>query len=314
MPKAASTKCYVYLDGRIIGNVSNGAEFAKEVRKNRRQGLISGEINVAYIRRLNEIHINADRGRVRRPYIIVEQGRSKLTDELKEKISKKEIDFNYLVRRGVIEYLDAEEEENAYVALEEGDVGPKHTHLEIDPAAIFGLTVNISALMEFNIVGKHSIALNFNKQSQGLYAMNFANRYDPQAFLLYYPQTPIMDSVAYRAIGLERHPSGQNFVVALSTYYGYNMMDAVVLNRAAVERGLGRSLFYRTYSDEERRYPGGQQDKLKIPAPTTDGYMGEHAYSKLSEDGVIEDGVDVTEGDVLIGKISPPRFLEEQTS
>ncbi len=307
-------KCYVYLDGRIIGAVKSGAAFAREIRKNRRAGLISNEVNVGYIRKLNEVHINADRGRARKPYIIVEQGKSKLTDELKAKLASKEIDFYYLLRRGVIEYLDAEEEENVLCALEESEITPKTTHLEADAASIFGFTVNISALMEFNTVGKHSIALNFNKQSQGLYSLNFNKRYDPRAFLLYYPQTPIMDSLAYRTLGMGRHPSGQNFIVALSTYYGYNMKDAIVLNKAAVDRGLGRSVYYKTYPDEERRYPGGQQDHLRVPPATTDGYLGEHAYAKLSEDGIIEKGMEVKESDVLIGKVSPPRFLEEQTS
>ncbi|MCL4379572.1 MAG: DNA-directed RNA polymerase subunit B [Candidatus Marsarchaeota archaeon] len=314
MAKSADTKCYVYLDGRIIGAVKDGSAFAKEIRKNRRAGLISGEVNVAFIRKLNEVHINADRGRARKPYIIVEHGKSKLTDELKQKLANKEIDFNYMIRRGVIEYLDAEEEENALAALEESEITPKTTHLEIDPASIFGLTVNASVFMEFNSVGRHSIALNFSKQSQGLYAINFNSRYDPRAFLLYYPQIPIVNSLAYRTLGLSRHPSGQNFVVALSTYYGYNMKDAVVLNKSAVDRGLGRSIFYRTYGDEERRYPGGQQDHLRIPPATTDGYLGEHAYAKLSDDGIVEVGTQVDEGDVLIGKVSPPRFLEEQTS
>ncbi|HUC38542.1 MAG TPA: hypothetical protein VL944_00230 [Candidatus Acidoferrum sp.] len=314
MAKIPETKCYVYLDGRVIGAVRDGALFTKEIRKNRRAGLISGEINVSYIRKLNEVHINADRGRARKPYIIVEGGKSKFTEDLRQKLANKEIDFNYLLRRGILEYLDAEEEENALVAMTEDEITNKITHLEVDPASIFGLTVNISSFMEFNTVGKHSIALNFNKQSQGLYATNFSKRYDPRAFLLYYPQTPIVDSLAYRTIGLQRHPSGQNFVVALSTYYGYNMKDALVLNKAAVDRGLARSVFYRTYSDEERRYAGGQQDHLRVPPATTDGYLGEHAYSKLSEDGIIEVGMEVKEGDVLIGKVSPPRFLEEQTS
>ncbi len=304
----------MYLDGRIIGSVKDGAEFASEIRKNRRLGAITGEINVAYIRKLNEVHVNADRGRARKPYIIVEDGKSKLTEELKMKLESKEIDFNFLLRRGIIEYLDAEEEENCYVALNENDITKRTTHLEIDPASIFGLTVNISAFPEFNTVGKHSIAVNFTKQSQGLYAINFNNRYDPRAFLLFYPQTPIIDSTAYRTLGLQRHPSGQNLVVALSTYYGYNMKDAIVLNKASVDRGMGRSVFFRTYSDEERRYAGGQQDHFKVPPATTDGYAGEHAYSKLSEDGIIENGMQVKEGDVLIGKVSPPRFLEEQTS
>ena len=97
---------------------------------------------------------------------------------------------------------------------------------------------------------------------------------------------------------MHRHPSGQNLVVALSTYYGYNMKDAVVLNKAAVDRGMGRSASYKTYSDEERRYPGSQQDRFKVPPPTTESYLGEHAYSKLSEDGIVESETYVTEGDV----------------
>ncbi len=308
------SRCNVFLSGKYIGYVEDGAKFAEEIRRNRRLGAVSGEINVAYNKKLNEVMINADRGRVRRPYIVVEEGVSKFTDDLKERLARREIDFNYLLRRGVVEYLDAEEEENIVAALRPEDITRETTHLEIDPAALFGATFNVSVYPEHNSVGRHAISANFIKQSQGLYATNFNSRYDARAFLLYYPQTPIVDSVAYRKLRLGQHASGQNFVVAVSTYYGYNMKDALVINKAAVDRGLGRSVFYRVYTDEERRYPGGQQDRFRIPAPTTEGYLGEHAYSKLSDDGVIEAETPVIENDVLIGKTSPPRFLEEQTS
>ena len=129
--------------------------------------------------------------------------------------------------------------------------------------------------------------------------------------MLFYPQKPIVTTKTYETMHLKKHGSGQNFVVALSTYYGYNIEDAIVINKAAVDRGLGRSMFFKTYSDEERRYPGGQRDVFKIPPATTEGYLGEHAYAKLGEDGVIEQEMSAEEGDVLIGKVAPPRFLEE---
>jgi DNA-directed RNA polymerase subunit B len=307
-------KCRVYLDGREIGTVADGKAFADEIRSNRRKGLISGEINVAYMKSIDEVHINADKGRVRKPYIIVEDGQSKLTPEVMEKLKAGEIDFNFLVRRGIIEYLDAEEEENILAAMDPSEITKRTTHLEADPASFFGLTVNNSVFPEFNSMGRHPIAWNFMKQAQGLYTTNFNSRYDARAFLLYYPQVPIVNSVTYRTLNMKRHANGQNFVVALSTYYGYNMQDAVVLNKAAVDRGLGRSVFYRSYMDEERRYPGGQQDSFKLPPPTIEGYKGEHAYSKLGEDGIVEPELEVNEGEVIIGKVSPPRFLEEQTS
>lgn len=307
----ANKKCYVHLNGRIIGYVEDGNAFANEIRENRRKGLISGEVNVAYIERLNEVHVNTDSGRIRTPYIIVEGGKSKLTDDLVQKLKNKEIDFNYLMRRGIIEYLDAEEEENISVALAEDEITDKTTHLQIDPVSIFGLTINVSPFPEHNSLARHAMLANFTKQSEGLFASNFNLRFDSRAYVLYYPQKPIVSTVAYDTLNLERHPSGQNFVVALSTYYGYNMADAVVLNKAAVDRGLGRSMFYKTYSDEERRYPGGQKDTFKVPPPTTEGYLGEHSYSKLSEDGIVEVEEQVEEGDVVIGKVAPPRFLEE---
>ena len=303
----------VYLEGKLIGYVKSGKALAEEIRKNRRAGILSGEINVLYIKRLNEVHINADRGRARKPYIIVEGGKSRLTPELIERLKTKEVDFNYLIRHGVIEYLDADEEENAYAALNENEITNKTTHLEIDPASMLGLTMNISVFPEYNSIGRHPVTSNFLKQSQGLYSVNFNRRYDPRAFILYYPQMPIVNSLAYRALNMKMHPTGQNLIVATSTYYGYNMKDAIILNKAAVDRGLGRSVFYRSYTDEERRYPGSQQDHFRIPSPTTDGYLGEHAYAKLSEDGIVEGEMDLKEADVIVGKVSPPRFLEEQT-
>ncbi len=311
MAKKVSEKCYVHLNGKAIGYVADPYAYIKEVRLARRKGLISGEVNIAYMEKLNEVHINADRGRVRKPYVIVENGKSKLTKEIMDKLEKKEIDWPNLIRNGIVEFLDAEEEENTQVAMNEIDINEKTTHLEIDPVSIFGFTANTAPFPEMNSAPRHLMFASYIKQAQGLYATNFNVRFESRAYILFYPQAPLVTTAAYEALKLGKHASGQNFVVALSTYYGYNMQDAVVLNKAAVDRGLGRSMFYKTYSDEERRYPGGQKDVFKIPPATTEGYLGEHAYSKLSEDGVIEPEMQVGEGDVLIGKVAPPRFLEE---
>ena len=181
----------------------------------------------------------------------------------------------------------------------------------MDPTTIFGLTVNTAPFPEINSLARHLMFASYIKQAQGLYATNFNLRFDSRAYILFYPQAPLVTTTAYEALKFSKHASGQNLVVALTTYYGYNKQDAVVINKAAVDRGLGRSMFYKTYSDEERRYPGGQKDVFKMPPATTDGYLGEHAYAKLSEDGIIEPEMEVEEGDVLVGKVAPPRFLEE---
>jgi DNA-directed RNA polymerase subunit B len=83
------------------------------------------------------------------------------------------------------------------------------------------------------------------------------------------------------------------------------------LQQSIIERGLARSTFYRIYEAECRQYLGGLKDKFTVPEPGTRGYRGEQYYRLLEPDGIISLESQVVGGDVLIGRISPPRFLEE---
>jgi len=301
----------VYLNGRLVGFHEDGVALIASLREKRRSGVISRQVNFSYSSKENAVYINTDSGRARRPYIVVEKGKSKLTPEIIEKLKKHEISWDYLVNNGIIEYLDAEEEENAYVAVREEELSEEHTHLEIDPVSITGVTVAQLPFPEYNSSPRITMACAMSKQSLGLYANSLNIRMDSRAHLLYYPQVPLVQTRPYRTLKLYRRPAGQNFIVAVATYYGYNMGDGVVMNRNAIDRALARSVFYKTYETEERRYPGGQKDKFEIPPPTVAGYREEETYSKLGEDGIIFPEAQVKAKDVLIGKTSPPRFLEE---
>lgn len=306
-------KARVFVDGALIGLTEDSRDVVKRFREMRRTGEISTEVNVSLKDHNNDVVIHTDRGRARRPLIVLKDGRPLITDEDIDRLRRHEVDFSQLVRAGAIEFVDAEEEEDLYIAIHEADVTPEHTHLEIDPALILGIGAAHVPFPEHNASPRVTMGAGMVKQALGFGQANMKLRPDTRGHMLHYVQRPLIHTQTSDVIGSDERPAGQNFVVAILSYEGYNIEDALIINKAAIERGLGRSHFFRTYEGEERRYPGGQVDRIEIPEEEVTGAHGAEYYQNLDSDGVINPETVVREKDVLIGKTSPPRFLEEPT-
>jgi len=269
-------------------------------------------VGIVYNEKTDELYIFSDRGRLLRPLIVVENGKPKITEEHIKKLKEGKITFWDLVKEGVIEFLDAYEEEKAYIAKDISELTKEHTHLEIHPALMLSLSTSSSPFVDKNVGVRSLYAAKNIPQGIGWACrnINFSYITEYNAFL-YYAQKPIVDSKISRLIGSDKLPYGTNLIVAIMSWEGYNIQDALILNKASLERGALRLVWYKIYEDSERVYPGGQSSKITKPSP--DIVRDESLYEKLEEDGLPIPGEELKPGEAIIGKIAPPRFMEEYT-
>ncbi len=310
--------CKIFIEGRFIGYVENGEYFVTAFRKLRRQGLINPNVSIYLYtpkdpRGTKRVYISTSSGRVMRPLIIVKDGKPLLTNDMISRISKGELTWRDVLKMGVIELIDANEEENCFVAMDLISLTENHTHLEPSASSMFGVTASIIPYPEHNQSPRNTYEAAMAKQSLGFSIPTLLFPTYVRGHMLVYPQRPLVKTRSSSMLKLDDRPIGQNCIVAVLSFEGYNIEDAIVMNKSSVDRGLARSFFYRLYEVEAKQYLGGMKDEFKVPSPEDNirGYRGEKYYRLLEPDGVVMKEANVYGGDVIIGRTSPPRFMEE---
>ena len=206
----------------------------------------------------------------------------------------------------LIEYIDPGETESSYIAMKSEDAvrsgAPDYTHAEIHPSTILGTLASNIPFPDHNQSPRNSYQCAMGKQSMGMFALNFRERFDAMAHLLCYPQVPFVSPFMSKFYGAQTMSCGQNIIVAIMTYTGYNQEDSVMINRGSLDRGLFRSIFYRTYKDEERKnQSSGEEERFLRPDPSMTKQMKNGNYDKLDETGFVPEQTFVDTEDILIG-------------
>lgn len=215
--------------------------------------------------------------------------------------------IDYLLRHRALEYIDKQEETNLRVALsplrepEEG--WGAFTHCEIDASLIVGLCGSCIPFPEFNQSPRNTYQSAMMKQALGVYTLNHPIRMDTVAHTMVSPQRPIVTTRMDSLVGTSEAPAGVNAIVVIMCYTGQNQEDSVIVNQAALDRGMFRSVKFQTYRDEEQHSGGTDAERFENVG-TLANIMGRRDanYAHIEEDGVVRVGAHVRPNDVIISK------------
>jgi DNA-directed RNA polymerase II subunit RPB2 len=213
--------------------------------------------------------------------------------------------------QAILDYIDTSETEGSLIAMdyETAHLNDKpYTHVEIHPSIMLGVMGNQVIFPENNQLPRDLFACGQAKQAVSLYHSNYPVRVDKTGIVLNNGQIPLIKSRYLKHINNEEHPCGENTIVAIMSFNGYNVEDSILFNEGAVKRGLFRTTYFSVYEDHE--------ESSKIGKNTTDSHFTNIEnrnvvgmkpgcdYSTLNEYGLIKENTYVNDKSVLIGKVT----------
>lgn len=311
----------VFVNGDWIGCVEESHELARLYRMKRRFGdNVNPYVSIVWEPLVREVHFWTDVGRLTRPLVIVYNNITeynkwvmggkkgtpvkfrqwvKLTKKHIIKLQQRKLTIDDLRKERIIEYISTEELLNCFISQSvetlrshENDITKPYTHCDIQQS-IFGLAALTSPFTNHSSGVRVTYHTNQKKQTAGWFALNWPYMVSKGVFLQYYCDYPIIRTYPDKLT----HPNGQNIIIALQCYTGYNQEDSAIVNKTSVERGLYQgSKFDIEKTELEQNEEFGNPDFTK----TLD--VKHKAIYDYIENGFIKKGTVVHKGYVLIVK------------
>jgi DNA-directed RNA polymerase II subunit RPB2 len=348
-PISLSVMTKLFVNGAWIGSLDEPLLCVEKMLLYRRNGLIPIYTSITFDIKENAVYIYTDSGRLCRP-IFYTKGNEVLKDKefLKKKndflwkelttgFNEKKVKFEpneckiyklnelynennsennpalfekFQSNKAVIDFIDSSETENSLIAFNSKELKKAHTHCEIHESFIFGVMGNQINFPNTNHTPRNLFSCGQSKQACSLYHTNYQVRMDKSALVLNYGQIPILKSRYNEYINHNENPYGENTVVAIMCYTGYNVEDALLINEGSLKRGLFQTSYFTTYETHEEKSVNDANiktdktisniNKIKV----IKGKKMEHNYDKLDMNGIIKEGETVDENTVLIGLTS----------
>ncbi|CAD7949954.1 unnamed protein product [Amoebophrya sp. A120] len=308
----------VFFNGLLLGSCRDPNTLMTHIKELRRRGVIFQFTSIYHHENTKTINIACDEGRLCRPLLIVENGKCLfdpkkhvplLTGRHPDGTRAKRWTFTDFLNNGVVEFVDVNEENNLLIAMKHEELTKDHTHLEIEPLTLLGVISGLVAYPNHNQSPRNTYTCAMGKQAMGCIGYNQFQRSDNVLYLLHYPQKPLCKSKTLDFAQYDRFGAGINASVAVISYSGYDIEDAIVMNKASIDRGFGRCIVM-------KRHVGvcdqvGSHSEVVAPLPKAllqdkRKKREKHRVRNLDpDDGVVWPGSVVGDGDIILNKQTP---------
>ena len=273
----------VFINGEIIGITYQPTELIDLFKLKRNECIIHPHSSITWNISEYCIHIFTNRGRCTRPLI-----KSNMIQLINQDMIQNNSWDELILNQNFIEYIDTHEVNNCILSTSIQSK-KEFSHLEIHPCLILGALASCIPFLNHNQSPRNTYQSAMGKQAIGIHCTNINQRYDTFSHVLFYPQKPLINTKMMKYFNFNSMPNGINVVVAIATYTGYNQEDSIIVNQAAIDRGLFSSTFYRTYKDEEEKnqltgdediFCSPDKDYLLFPKPCN--------YDKIESSGFVK--------------------------
>jgi DNA-directed RNA polymerase II subunit RPB2 len=331
----------VYVNGGMFGYVEDPYILTDVLKMMKRAGCLPYSVSISFSIRDYRVYLYLDAGRPLRPLVWLDKtkpmGQRVPVDKLKEFRTWRHLVMGILQVResanleatdfmdpladresvelgdylkllkdhtGAIEYIDPYEQNESFIANNPAYLTPETTHMEVHPSTIMSMMTSLIPFAPHNQSPRNQLSCSQSKQGVSIYATNWQNRFDNTAHVLCYGEMPLTRTIYNNYLGEGKMAYGMNCVLAIACWSGYNQEDGIVMNYDAVQRGMFRTMSFRSYEAfEEDDEKAGTKVRFGNPAhiaawkELTPGLD----YSKLDERGIIREGEYVDEYTVLVG-------------
>jgi DNA-directed RNA polymerase II subunit RPB2 len=330
-----STK--VFVNGIWFGVIlSDPITYIESFKLYRRNGIIPIYISISFDFVNNEIHIFSDSGRLMRPIYYIDKTTGTISYERFKDLNwgqvvsgfhKKVDDYNHKNNlfynltnlyselqieslkntQAIVDYIDTSEEEGLLIAKNREDIINRYyTNVEMLPSLILGVMGNLIIFAANNPVTRNAFSCGQSKQAVSLFHTNYQMRMDKMSVILNNGQIPLVKSKYLKYINNEEQPYGVNTIVAIMSYTGYNVEDAILINKGSVERGLFSTTYYTTYESKEESATIGNSDTNSVFSDLITknviGLKPGYDYTKIDKYGLVKEGTEINDNVVVIGK------------